>query len=234
MHIPDAVRTLERDLRNLFGARLQSLVVYRAADSEHNPELPSLAVLDDLTADDLRACASRIADWRDHGLATPLFLRAEEFGRSLDAFPFEFGAILADHAVVAGSDPFAGLRVDPAHLRHACEVQVRSHLLHLREGYVETGGRSDALADLVTQSVAPLTALLRSIARLLGHAADSGAEAARHVEQAAGLAGGSLEAIVSISAARAVSGEEARRLFVPYLESIEKLARFVDRWSPRA
>jgi hypothetical protein len=233
MHIPDAVRTLERDLRNLFGARLQSLVVYRAADDQHNPEVPTLAVLNELTADDLRACASRVAAWHDSGLATPLVLRAEEFGRSLDAFPFEFGAILADHAVVAGTDPFDGLRVDPAHLRHACEVQARSHLLHLREGYIETAGRSDALADLLTQSIPPLTALLKSIARLLGDPGTTGADAAQRVEQAAGLMPGSLGALVSLPAGRPVSGEDARRLVVPYLDNLEKLARFVDRWGPR-
>ena len=67
--------------------------------------------------------------------ATPLLLAAHEFGRSLDAFPFEFGAILADHVVVSGSDPFDGPPRRPADLRRACEVQARSHLLHLREGF---------------------------------------------------------------------------------------------------
>src|SRR5688500_1538972 len=129
MHIPEAVRTLERDLRDTFGARLHSLVVYRPADGD--PHTPTPAVRDRLSADDLRACAARVGAWHDAGLATPLLLAAQEFGRSLDAFPFEFGAIIADHALVAGADPFAGLAVDPAHLRHACEVQARSHLLHL-------------------------------------------------------------------------------------------------------
>ena len=80
----------------------------------------------------------------------------------------EFGAILADHAVVSGRDPFDGLRVDAADLRRACEVQVRSHLLHLREGYIETRGRGDAIAELVADSAAPLAGLVKSVARLLG------------------------------------------------------------------
>ena len=67
-------------------------------------------------------------------------LAADEFARSLDAFPFEFSAILADHAVVSGKNPFEGLRVEPADLRRACEVQARGHLLHLRQGYMETRG----------------------------------------------------------------------------------------------
>ena len=47
-------------------------------------------------------------------------------------------------------------------------MQARSHLLHLREGYLETRGRSDALADLIVRSAPPLAALLKSVARLEG------------------------------------------------------------------
>src|SRR5688500_6638424 len=144
MDIPDAVHALDGDLRAIFGDRLRSLAVYTAVASDDRTA--TLAVVAGLSADDLRACAGRVAGWDDAGLATPLFVAADEFARSLDAFPFEFGAILADYAVVSGSDPFTGLSVDPAHLRQACEVQARSHLLHLREGFLETRGRGDALA----------------------------------------------------------------------------------------
>ena len=110
----------------------------------------------------------KVAPWHDLGLATPLVLGAHEFSGSLEAFPFEFGAILADHAVVSGENPFDGLRIGPADLRHACEIQARSHLLHLREGYLETRGRGDALANLIARSAPPFAALVKSIARLQG------------------------------------------------------------------
>ena len=152
MEITDAVRSLDRDLKAVFGHRLRSVVAYGDAGGSDQAPTPTLAVVDGLTADDLRACADRVAAWHGAGLATPLVLGAQEFGRSLDAFPYEFGAILADHLVVSGENRFEGLRVDPAHLRQACEVQARSHLLHLREGYLETRGRSDALAELLSRS----------------------------------------------------------------------------------
>src|SRR5207253_6685789 len=144
--VSDRVSTLERDLREIFGARLQSLVAYglRSSTSTHDhadgaahasaPVARTMAVVETLTAEDLEACADRAARWHDAGLATPLLLAADEFGRSLDVFPLEFGAILADHVVVAGKNPFDGLTVDPADVRRATEVQARSHLLHLREG----------------------------------------------------------------------------------------------------
>ena len=232
MNVPDAVQVLERDLRDIFGPRLQSLVAYRAARG--SDKAPTLAVVDALTADDLRACAGRVAAWDDAGLATPLLLGALEFGRSLDAFPLEFGAILADHVVTFGGNPFEGLGVDPAHVRHACEIQARSHLLHLREGYVETRGRGDALADLIVRSAAPFVALVASVARLQGgpDLRDASA-AALAIERALELPDGSLSEIMKLSAGGSLPSDAARRMFPAYLDAVERLTSYIDRWSAR-
>lgn len=232
MDIPDAVPVLERDLRDIFGPRLHSLVAYRAAGG--SDKAPTLAVVDVLTADDLRACAERVAAWHEAGLATPLLLGAQEFGRSLDAFPLEFGAILADHVVTFGSNPFEGLGVDPAHVRQAFEIQARSHLLHLREGYVETGGRGDALADLIVRSAAPFVALITSVARLQEGADLRDASAAAVVmERALGLPVGSFTEIMKVSAGGQLASHTARRIFPAYLDAVEHLTNYIDRWSAR-
>src|SRR5215475_15386744 len=173
MPISDAVTALNRDMREMFGDRLRSVVAYAITDRMPDAPQPTLVIVDALTPADLRACAALVVKWHESGLATPLILEASEFGRSLDAFPYEFGAILADHTIVSGENPFTGLRVDPADIRRACEVQARSHLLHLREGYIETQGRSDALAELIARSSPALAGLLKSVARLKGgHFAD--------------------------------------------------------------
>jgi hypothetical protein len=229
MRIPDAVRPLEGDLRAIFGDRLRSFVVY--APIAGDDRVSTLVVVDGLSADDLDACARRVAAWDEAGLDTPLFVATHEFGRSLDAFPFEFGAILADHAVVCGVDPFSGLTVDPAHLRHACEIQARSHLLHLREGYLETRGRSDAIADLLLRSAAPLVALITGVVRLSGQEAGDASAAAAAVERQIGVPDGSLREMAKLSARAQLSSDEARRLFPPYLDAVERLTTYIDRWS---
>jgi hypothetical protein len=227
MHIPDAVHALGRDLKAIFGDRLRSFVAYDAVADDRTS---TLAVVDDLSADDLYACVERVAEWDDAGLETPLLLAAHEFGRSLDAFPFEFGAILADHVLITGSDPFAGLQVDRAHLRQACEVQARSQLLHLREGFLETRGRGDLLADLLLRSAAPLTALLKSVARLDdGTGRDS---AATLLERKLGVPEGSLARIVGLTRRAELPSDEARRLFPGYLDAVQKLTAYVDAWGP--
>jgi hypothetical protein len=213
MAISDAVTALNRDMREMFGDRLRSVVAYAITDRASDTAQPTLVVVDALTPADLRACAALVVKWHESGLATPLILESSEFGRSLDAFPYEFGAILADHTIVSGENPFTGLQVDPADMRRACEIQARSHLLHLREGYIETQGRSDALAELIARSAAPLSALLRSVARLKGISAADGVLA-----QVAGLNG------------KELSPEAARRLFPDYLSAVEYLTTEIDRW----
>jgi hypothetical protein len=170
-----------------------------------------------------------VTRWHDAGADTPLLLAADEFGRSLDAFPLEFGAILADHVVVTGDDPFEGLRVDPGDLRRACEIQARSHLLHLREGYVETGGRGDEIAALMKRSAAPLAALLASVGRLHGTAHEPQA-AAVTIERTLNLEGQPLTAIVGLSDGKPMSPDTARKLFPAYLDAVHRLTQYVDRW----
>jgi hypothetical protein len=246
MSIPDGVRALERELREICGARLQSLVVYgqRARTSRaakpgahrHNDDatVRTMAVVDALSVSDLRACASRIASWHQCGLATPLMVASEEFGRSLDAFPLEFGSIIADHVVVAGANPFETLRVDPADIRRACEVQARSHLLHLREGYLETRGRGDALALLVADSAAAFASLVTHLVRLESPVGEDTAAAARHAERTLGVAPGAIASIVALVGGPEVSSAEAEQLFPPYLEAVERLVAYVDGWNARA
>ena len=102
------VTALERDLREI--VRRPSAIGRRrtriSRSRRQTRRNATLVVVEALTPDDLRACAARVAAWHEAGLATPLILEAQEFARSLDAFPFEFGAILADHAIVSGANPF--------------------------------------------------------------------------------------------------------------------------------
>jgi hypothetical protein len=252
-HIPEPVHTLERELRGIFGSRLQSFVVYGldarapATHDAHQHEaaaIQTLGVVDSLSADDLRACTGRVGAWHDAGLATPLLVAVHEFDRSLDVFPFEFGAILADHIVISGRNPFDGLKVETADLRRACEVQARGHLLHLREGYLETRGRGDALAVLIVQSAPAFAALVSSIAKLDALPGDGSrpafgprpvavanvGAAARHVERAIGASPGTSSQIVELVGINEISSTNAERLFPPYLDTMERLVAYVDRW----
>jgi hypothetical protein len=235
-----ALQTLERDLREMFDSRLQSIVRYgahtrrTAHDNEHGHHEPALihalVIVDTLTPDDLKGCAGRVEAWHHAGLATPLVLPASEFSRSFDVFPFEFSSILADHSVVAGRNPFEGLRIESTDLRWACEVQARGHLLHLREGYVETRGRGDALAVLIVRSAPAWASLLQNLARLDGVTSHDVTDAVRHAERTLHLSSG-LGEVASLVGVKEITSAHALALFPAYLETVERLTKHVDTWS---
>jgi hypothetical protein len=214
------------DLQHIFGDRLEAFVAYGHPGAS---PAPSVALVRTLTADDLTACAGRASAWHRGGSATPLLLTKDEFAGSLDAFPIEYGEIIDTHRLLYGVDPFAGLTIRPEDSRRACEVQVKSHLLHLREDFVECGGRPSAVAALVADSAPSFALLLRRLAQLDGHAAATHADLGAFAAQRPGLdprVVGDVLALIGGSAA----GVDAVRLFPGYLAAVERLALFIDTW----
>ena len=112
-----AASRLADDLAGIFGARLRAVLVYgthaRAHPRAVQALVQTLALVDRLEYADLSAGADRAAHWQALGLDMPLLLPEHEFRNSLDAFPLEYGDILAHHIVVRGESPFAGLSVAP-------------------------------------------------------------------------------------------------------------------------
>jgi hypothetical protein len=234
---PDVRRLAERlaaDLRAIVASRLRAVVVFGShADNAHaraTPEQPvrTLVLVDNLGFADLEGCARRAGAWARETLATPLVIASDEFARSLDAFPIEFGTIIASHTVVAGTDPFVGLQVATGDLRRACEVQARAHLLHLREGYIEAGGNPSAIHELVGSSAAPLRTLLLNLARIDGIAARTPGELAAYAERTIGRTS-ALGDVLAI--AGDVQATDAARLYPSYLDAVQRLVGYVDRWS---
>ncbi|MDR1989165.1 MAG: hypothetical protein LBQ09_02930 [Acidobacteriaceae bacterium] len=215
MPIPDAVHTLADDLRQIFHDRLRSVVAYALRRQDSRTPLRTLVIVDSLVTDDLTRCAALVVRWEHLGLATPLVLKSGEFDRSLDAFPFEFGSILADHVIVAGQNPFDGLSVAQEDLRRACEVQARSHLLHLREDYLETAGSRDVLPALVLRSAPALAALLEHVRSL----------------QSSYRAAPILAEISHLTAKSHFTTNDAVRIMPEYLTAMERLTNDIDSWS---
>jgi hypothetical protein len=244
----DAAESLRRDLDGVLGPRLRALVVYEAhgllgdvpgtteatADAEilHEDLLHTLALVDDFSTSDLAQLAPLADQWEKRGLAIPLFVSARDLAQSLDAFPLEFAQILARHVVVFGQRPFEGLAVEHDDLRRACETQVKSHLLHLREGYLQTGGDARKVTELVAASAAPLRALLVNIARLHGVNARSPEALLHFLEGRLRLATDGLRPIVMLGTrSSGFRGPDVPDAFPGYLQAVEALATLVDEWT---
>jgi hypothetical protein len=202
-----AVDRLAADLRRVFGERLQSVVAYGADRPLH-----SLVLVDRVTFGDLAGCTPFTDDWHRSGVATPLILSRGEFQRTLDVFPIEYGAIIDDHVVVTGASPFAGCAVREADLRRAVEAQAKSHLIHLREGFLEADGQPDGVARLIAGSVPAYRALLGNLARL----------APSVVTEATGRLLHDLSSVNTIA--------EPSALFARYVADVERIWACVDGW----
>jgi hypothetical protein len=204
---------LTRDLVQIFGDRLASLVAYGEPKDE---AAHTLALVDRPTFTDFAKCAPRTAAWHRLGLATPLVLSRDEFRRSLDVFPLEYGEIIARHTVLAGSDPFVGVSVREADVRRGCELLAKSQLIHLREGFLETGGNPAAIARLISDSTTTFRTLLANLERL-----DPGGAA---------RAGATEDLVREVAAAADTAIAEPSALLARYIAVVERLWQYVDTW----
>jgi hypothetical protein len=232
-----AIDALARDLDDVFGARLQALVAY--AGSEGDGSVHSCALVDRLAFEDLVRCLPFTGRWHQRRLAVPLMLSSDELRRTLDIFPLEYAAIAADHVVVRGTDPFANVTVRTEDLRRATEAQAKSHLIHLREAYLESHGEATRIAQVIAASAGPLRALLANIARLpdgAGAAAprDLSDEAlARAANARIGIDAVVVREVLASSAGDQSTITDPSHLFSRYLDATQKIWEFVDGWTAR-
>ena len=194
---------------------------------------PCLALVRTISAADLDECAARVASWHRAGCATPLLLTKDEFAGSLDTFPIEYGEILETHRIVFGVNPFTGLAISTDDLRRECETMVKSHLVHLRENYVECRGKQSEVSALVAEGAPAFALILRRLARLDGAPADSHADLSAYASRRPGLDARVVGDVLAMAGHHA-SGVDAIRIYPSYLAAVEQLWRFIDRWRAEA
>jgi hypothetical protein len=230
-----AVDQFARDLEGVFGPRLESLVVYRG--NQGDGSVHSCALVHGLGFRDLAALLPFTESWHRHGVAVPLLLSSEELTRTVDVFPLEYAAIIADYRVMHGSDPFAGLSIAADDVRRAVEALAKSHLIHLREGFLESHGETTRVARLITASAAPLRALLVHIARMpdVAHAnpetaLPSDESLASMAEQRMGLPAPLIRTILASSSNGHSTITDPSHLLGSYIDAAQRIWEYVDKW----
>lgn len=229
-----ALDVLARDLERVFGHRLRTLVAYHG----HHADGPvhSCAIVDGLSFADLAACLPLADGWHRHNLAVPLLLTDDELQRTLDAFPLEYDGIIADHALIRGDDLFARATVPVEDLRRACETQAKSHLIHLREGFLESHGEVRTIARLIAHSATPLRGLLTSLARLdadgsaRNTATPSDEALAAFAERRIGISAGLVRDVFVAASSQASTIVDPSGVLARYLDATERMCAYVDGW----
>jgi hypothetical protein len=226
-----AIDALARDLDHIFGARLQSLVAYPGNQADGS--VHSCAIVDGLVFRDLVSCLPQTESWHRRGIAVPLMLASGELERTLDIFPLEYSSILADYLVVRGADPFQGISIPVEDVRRATEGQAKSHLIHLREAFLESHGETTRIGRLIASSAAPLRALLTNIARLNDGAPTetvSDQALATLAEARMGISATLIREILASSGGGHSTIADPSALLARYIEAAQKIWEYVDRW----
>jgi hypothetical protein len=225
-----ALQSLTTDLRRIFGNRLYSVCAYGELAGDHG-DIHSIALVDRLSFDDLAACVPLARGWDDRGLAVPLILERDEFVRTLDVFPLEYGEIIAHHVAVYGDDPFVTLRVSEADLRRGCELQAKSHLIHLREGFLETAGEPGSVTRLIAMSAAGFRRLLTNLVGLVSAnlGADPHDDLAAAAERHLGISSELVREVLG-RAGNPSTIADPTALLARYIAAVERLWEFVDTW----
>lgn len=230
-----AIDVLARDLDDIFGARLHALIAYPGNQADGS--LHSCALVDGLGFRDLVSCLPLTESWHHRGIAVPLMLASGELARTVDIFPLEYSAILADYQVVRGRDPFQGMSIPIEDIRRATEGQAKSHLIHLREAFLESHGETTRIARMIASSAAPLRALLTNIARLPDTAQGAMAapsttdeSLARMADTRIGLSATLVREILASSAGGHSTIADPSALLARYIDAAQKIWEYVDRW----
>lgn len=221
-------------LKGALGDHLVSVILYGSAAvgdwHEHGSDLNVLCVLNRISPKELAQSEPIFRWWREQRNPPPLLLTEEEVRTSTDCFPIEFHDMQEHRRVLHGTDLIAGLQIDRSFYRAQIEHELRAKQIRLRQRAAEVLANSDALLNLMIDSVSTFCVLGRHALMLAGHEPRwKKKEIAAALEKALAVP---LTAINEILAIRAAGKRNARidtlALLEAYLGETEALVRFVD------
>lgn len=222
------------DYQRRFGEELVSVILYGSAVTPDfvpkKSDLNFLIVLSERGIEQLNLAHELRAKWRKEKVGTPLFLTQAYIESSVDTFPIEFLNIKRSYKVVLGEDILEGLSFKNEFVRLQCERELKGKLLLLRERYVETEGKVDALRDLIAASVPTFVFIFKALAYLLGQEVPvTKKETISLLADELDLDEGLFSTLLRISdGALRLGGSEIEEVFLEYLKEIRALALLMD------
>ena len=226
-------------LKKVYGAKLNAVVLYgSAAAGEHIPKRSDynvLVVVDELTMQHMRAGAAVARAWGEDGNPPPLTLTQSEWRGSADIFPMEYADILERHRVLYGQPPFDGITVDRAHLRLQVEHEAMGKLLKLRQGVLAAGGDEKAQIELLAASLSTIMLIFRAVERLHGAVPPTDYDRlSQDVAMRVGLDAGPFGRVVRhVRGAEKIAASEATTVLTGYIDGIQRLVAYLDRYEDR-
>lgn len=163
-------------------------------------------------------------------IAAPLVMTPEYVMSSLDAFPVEFLDFKLIHKTVYGNDILRDLQITKHNLRLQCEREIKSKLIHLRQGYLSSLGKKEALSAVLARSITGSMALFRANISLFDKEPPvPRAEVIRLFGSVAGIDTGIFEQLLMLKAGLLKPSEqELASLFERYYHALESTGKTID------
>lgn len=200
------------------GTRLVSLLLYgsaargQGAASRDQDGMNTLLIVDDADPALFAALVAPVRAWVGSNHPPPLVLTEREWRDSADAFAIEYEDIRADHKLLAGHDPWHGIRVQREHVRRQLEHELMGKLVHLRQAYAAEWNNAKRLSEVIAGTRAGYFTMLRAVLRLAGRPIPPTPDAL--VREAASMIGFSADGLTEPTA---------------YLDAVTRTAEYVNR-----
>ena len=183
--------TFAQEMTKALGPRLVSLLLYGSAARDGSAadasNMNTLLIVDRADRDLFAPLVAPVRRWVGAGHPPPIILTEREWRDSADAFPIEYDDIREGHRVLAGRDPWHGIRVDRNAVRRQLEHELMGKLVYLRQVYAAQWSKPKRLAEVVRATWPGFLTMLRAVLRLAGRPAPAAPE--RLVSDAAAFIG---------------------------------------------
>ena len=152
-------------MKSIFGTELISIYLYGSAARDEyvqgKSDVNFLVIIKPDGLINLSSVWEYLPRLQKLGIATPLVLTRTYVDSSLDTFPLEFLNMKEANSLIFGEDILTELEINNDHLRLQIERELKSKLLSLRQGYMETLGSRDGIQNLISISLPAFTAIFR-------------------------------------------------------------------------
>lgn len=232
--VAEKVSPMVRDLLGEHGSNIHSFhIVGSAVIPDYDERLSDINSVVLLNNMDLQFIAFLAPLGKKYGrkhIAAPLVMTPEYIHKSLNAFPVEFLDFKLIHKTVVGADILKDLIIGGHDLRLQCEREIKTRLIHVRQGYISSLGKKKQLASTLVKSITGSMALFRAITSLLGKVPPvSRVEVIRMLGAATGVDTGIFEKLLALKAQRIKPSEkELRAFFESYYHALESTGKIID------
>ncbi len=159
---------LTRDYLQAFGRDLISLMLYgSAAGGAYIKGRSDINILVVLTPEGINKRLENgfelVKNWKKRNVAVPLVMTKEFIMSSLDAYPIEFLNMKNNSVLIHGENVLEPLEVKPEDLRLQIERELKSKMILLREGYLESMGSARRVRELISKSLTSFIAIFNAM-----------------------------------------------------------------------